>query len=444
MNGFDPLQGLSPELVREAQQNLSPMELRRKEICENFPWLEGYEVDAILIDEGYDVFSQEKSDSVSDMDWTMANYAPLYVDSTNEEYGAYTGQDDDKVTEAAPVISSEDKEALALRERSRAIMTKNIKQEAGKMGVALLCYVVVQLLLGAGITMYMILVLGWKLMDIVSFLNTPANMLLMQGVILVMGLGVPFVMYAYIYKLPTTEIVPFHKLRRGELWNMVWLGLGANMLIRYILNAVETGHTLVGGVYNYQLTTVGRTGIDIVYSIICLIIIPSIIEEFVFRGIVLQVLRRRGGDTFGIIVSSLLCGLIYSNVNGIGAFVISLAVSYLVIFSGSLMPAIVINVVRSTLSVVLVILSSLLPENFVTYIDVGITVIFMLGALFAGAELLSSFPDFFRIKRSDTTLTLREKLTLTVTRPSVLLLIIYALVFGLLESISAESILSIV
>ena len=60
----------------------------------------------------------------------------------------------------------------------------------------------------------------------------------------------------------------------------------------------------------------------------------------------------------------------------------------------------------------------------------------------AVAKMLKRFPEFFVLKRSDPCLSLAEKLKISVSRWSVVLLMLYSLVFSIIQLFDLDQILS--
>lgn len=71
-----------------------------------------------------------------------------------------------------------------------------------------------------------------------------------------------------------------------------------------------------------------------------LLLIPAVLEEFLFRGVILRSLRQFG-DSFAIVVSSVSFGLIHYNLTrDLRAFALGMALGYFVIRSGSIWTAV--------------------------------------------------------------------------------------------------------
>ena len=101
--------------------------------------------------------------------------------------------------------------------------------------------------------------------------------------------------------------------------------------------------------------------IVIYVTLICLI--APVFEEFIFRGMILQNLRRYG-NAFAIVVSSLLFALIHGNlIQAPFAFVAGLALGYFAIRLDSIFGSIILHAVINTVSVVLEALSLRFGES---------------------------------------------------------------------------------
>lgn len=465
-----------------SQYTYDQMMHRRHEIHEQSPWLEDYELDALLADEGYNIsekapegyvfaLTQQESgiDYVDDAPTEAA--APLQPEAQVTEsynpYAAYAEQmeqsfddtDDDEaefapVAPAAPQPAQSAKpeqpkqqtkeeymasqQARQLQDKARKLLKRNIREETNKMGIALIIYIVLQVVITGVITAYLLLIARYKIAEINVFLSTPTNMLPMQGLILILGLGLPFIGYMYLFRLPFAETVPVKKIRTGNFLMLTTFGLGFSVMVNYLGNVLISGTAVTGGLSNLRNVLADNRGIGLLYSIICLCIIPALVEEFVFRGVVLQVLRRKGGDTFAILLSALMCALVYSNTQGITAFFISLLMGYLVVFSGSVLPAIFVGLIRSALSLVMTLLGMSLSYDKVTAIDAGATILLIAVGVFAAAGILKKYPDFIKIKEGKSSLTLAEKVGVALRSPSMILLIIYAVFFTIVEMIPTE------
>lgn len=81
-------------------------------------------------------------------------------------------------------------------------------------------------------------------------------------------------------------------------------------------------------------------------------LVPAMIEEFAFRGVVLQSLRKYG-DWFAITVSAILFGLMHANMTQVPfAIIAGVALAYCAVVTGSLKTGILVHFLNNFVSVV--------------------------------------------------------------------------------------------
>lgn len=79
-------------------------------------------------------------------------------------------------------------------------------------------------------------------------------------------------------------------------------------------------------------------------------IIGPVFEELIFRGVLLEALRKYG-NAFGIIASSIMFGLAHANyVQFIPAMVIGMVWAYTAVKTGSLVPSVVLHIINNTVA----------------------------------------------------------------------------------------------
>lgn len=108
----------------------------------------------------------------------------------------------------------------------------------------------------------------------------------------------------------------------------------------------------------------------LIYTYVCLL--GPVLEELIFRGVLLEGLRKYG-NLFGIVMSSVLFGLMHQNIiQCIPAMCIGFVFAVMTVKSGSLIPAIFAHILNNSLSAMLNILmnttdlKALLDTNDIT------------------------------------------------------------------------------
>jgi membrane protease YdiL (CAAX protease family) len=88
-----------------------------------------------------------------------------------------------------------------------------------------------------------------------------------------------------------------------------------------------------------------------VLYLVRIVLLPSILEELFFRGVIMQSLRRFG-DGFALVCSSVVFGLAHLNApQGVSAFFIALAIGFFVLRTGSILTGVIIHFVNNALVV---------------------------------------------------------------------------------------------
>lgn len=465
---------VTPELLRS----------RIDQIRIDSPWLEEYQIEAILC-------TELEIDSIATPDkYTMLEAAlrsarssapsqgtaliggsqyTTITEDTSGKFGAYdavnkgASQRKDIATRALYTLkdsAASGERSTAVLDKARVSITRNIKQEVSRVGFTLTLFLVlsvtISFLMVAAFTIFTYnsnSIKSMRLTEVDAFISEPTTMAFLQAGIMLLCLAVPFVVYVLAHKLPVHEMIPLHKLRKGEFMPMFWVGLGAlvldGCLVHYLNFITNPSSTLSsnltsvrGAFYSYDAISMGSSAFDIIVTVVCMAILPAVIETFVFNGVILQVLRRRGGDNFALMMSSLLFALTTTDfAEMIGSFVSCMMLGYLVIYSGSLIPAAAARLAERLLFVTITQLgfSLIIDINFIHYLDCLLTIGLLLTAVLAARVMLKRFPEMFVLKKSDPILTLGQKMRISLLRAPVLVLILLCVIFSLVQLIPLES-----
>ena len=95
-----------------------------------------------------------------------------------------------------------------------------------------------------------------------------------------------------------------------------------------------------------QPTTAAEMLVMVLYSAA----IPALVEEFVFRGVMLNSLRRYG-DTFAVLFSALMFALVHGNVLQIAVGLpAGICLGYMTVYSGNIWIAVALHFVNNTIA----------------------------------------------------------------------------------------------
>lgn len=131
-------------------------------------------------------------------------------------------------------------------------------------------------------------------------------------------------------------LFPLPPVRRDYLWPALWAGLGVAMVGNL---AAMTATAALGsvGVYSVQNTPDLSGGwLTVLLTLLGSTLLPAVLEELLFRGVLLQPLRRYG-DRLAVVVSTLLFALCHPTLpQFVNALVVGAVLGVFAVRTGSL------------------------------------------------------------------------------------------------------------
>jgi len=210
------------------------------------------------------------------------------------------------------------------------------------------------------------------------------------------GFAVPCVFMVTLTGIPHAAAFPMRRVKPSFALPAVFFSMGACYvgvsLSSFLSLLLQNTLGLTPGMSDFT-PPVG--GMATVFYFLSVVLSPAIFEELVFRGVIMQSLRRFG-DGFALSVSAVLFALCHGNlVQGPNALVMGFVIGYFVLRTGSLSIGMLIHFVNNGVSAVITVVSaSWETAGLVLY---GMTILtYILGGLIAGVYLLLAYPRMFR------------------------------------------------
>ena len=98
----------------------------------------------------------------------------------------------------------------------------------------------------------------------------------------------------------------------------------------------------------------GEGVVSFIITLFCIGVLPALVEEFAFRGVILGTMRKYMSDGASIFLSAMLFALLHGNLVQIPfAFGVGLVLGYAAVYTGSMIPGVVIHGINNAMSVVL-------------------------------------------------------------------------------------------
>ena len=165
-----------------------------------------------------------------------------------------------------------------------------------------------------------------------------------------LSLGLPAIIVAKASKLKLTEIIPFKKVKFSTALGLFLVGFFAlaigGMLSDVVLILFPTSIKVLEASQSADPTNAAEMVALVLYSAA----IPALVEEFVFRGVMLNSLRRYG-DTLAIWFSAIMFALVHGNILQISvALPAGVFLGYLTVCSGNIWVSVALHFVNNAIA----------------------------------------------------------------------------------------------
>ncbi len=218
---------------------------------------------------------------------------------------------------------------------------KAVKRTANHIGIGLLTY----FFIGYVLEIALVLLRGEKM---ISLFQNAAFLLALNLVLSLLAIAGASLVMIKTEQQPVEKIISFSKPEKGKRLSSVMAGLGFCFVANIVVSFLQNIFPLAGG--DIDLPT-GFFGF--LLSVCSVAIAPALLEEFLFRGIIMGSLVKFG-KPFAIFTSALLFGLLHGNLVQIPfAFLVGLALGFLVMETGSLWTGVLIHFLNNLFSVLI-------------------------------------------------------------------------------------------
>lgn len=246
-----------------------------------------------------------------------------------------------------------------------------LRKDAILVGMALLIFIAVQNILGV-ISAIPTLLSESQLAD-----------QLIQTLVYVLSMSIPFFILFFVSKRNKSELISADMPKPHTFLPVILMGIGFIPVLQYIagyfdqllsLFKLDTYQPLLDAAFSPVTETSA-----LIVQFICTSLLAAIFEEFAFRGVILQILRRYG-NTFAIICSAFVFGLIHGNTYQIPfAFLFGLVLGAAAVYTGSLWTPVLLHLINNTIAFGLNIVAERFGEkagDIVTHITWGVLILF--------------------------------------------------------------------
>lgn len=333
-----------------------------------------------------------------------------YPQQSNGCYPVYT----DYYT---PVVPTSQKEVKEYHEK------KELKSDINSIGLLMIISCAVFYIFSRLFAMVYLLFIGdYQFAD--NFDSVAENLL--GGISNVLPIGLCGLFYIIIRKPKTSEVLVFEKVNNKKLLSVIAIGFSVCMLSN-LMTSLYLGVTSSIGI-NLDLSyesAVSNSPVEILVYLVSVAVVPAFSEEILFRGAILSTLRKYG-DGFAVMVSAFFFGLFHGNfVQFPFAMIVGMVIGWAVVYTNSLLPAILIHFCNNAFSVLSDVVytnseSLNLSTNTLDIINSIIVIMIAAGAIVSAVCISQKDKNFLTLKKHEGTLKKNEIKKVLFTSPTVI------------------------
>ena len=235
---------------------------------------------------------------------------------------------------------------------------------------------------------------------VIELINTASSAL---------SLALPFILFACLCRAPFKVVLPFKRFPCSIGIPAVFIALGVSVIGLFSSTLLSAVAALFGLTPVMGAVSMPQDFEAAILFVLRLAFISPFIEELVFRGIVMNTLRRFG-DSFALCVSAVLFALFHQNlVQAPNAFLMGLVIGYFTLCTGSLWVGVLIHVINNSMVLMLDGVLSLLPVEYYSIIILLVYAFYLVSGIAGLLYLVRRHPNMFMLLRSSTFSSERKK-----------------------------------
>lgn len=259
----------------------------------------------------------------------------------------------------------------------------------------------------------------------------PVSLYILNSIVCLLGFSVAGIITTKISRLKLDDVIKIKKTNIADTTKFVLAGMSFTFILNILLSLMNINLSLFG--YTNEMNDYGEVnGIagNIIYFV-SIAIVPAIIEEFLFRGVILGTLRKYHGDVIAIIVSSVLFGFVHGNFLQTPLTALSgMIMGYLAVKTNSIIPSMILHFINNALAVTSEwLMKAIDNEHIYGIVDTVILLVFIVVGLICAISLIKKYKnDLFKFDKPETELTMSKKLTSIFTAPCMIIFTLYTVI----------------
>ncbi len=304
--------------------------------------------------------------------------------------------------------------------------SKRLRRDAGYVGLSML-----GLTAGMQLT-YTILTIGLCLLGILDFENitdeflglSNTHYLMFYSLVYTVAMALPTVLVAICFKQRQFPLSPTKSTTGGVAFFGVLAAVGMCFLANFITSYIVAFFEELGASSPEMPEMNDGTLTSYFLNLFVMAVLPALLEEMIFRGYYMQVLRPYG-DWFAVFMTSILFSLMHGNLQQVPfAFLVGLALGWLLIYTNNIWLPVAVHFINNALSVTLDAIHMNSSEEAYSMIAGVIMPSLCLIGVLCLLVLFWRYKALFQPLRTFTSLTLRQRIKCFFFSPALLIAVI--------------------
>ncbi|MBQ8058105.1 MAG: CPBP family intramembrane metalloprotease [Ruminococcus sp.] len=322
---------------------------------------------------------------------------------------------------------------------------KELRKDSNKVGLVLLLFFLI-MTIASTVTMFIPLLGSFfsdtdnSSMTELAFMEDTTFLMLMSGLVSIITFFGVSIIYSMITRENLGKIFPMDKIGTKLTFHLCTIGMAVCMIANYVSNILLVVLEKLGLKAITDTEYNCDSILDIVLFYVTVAVLPALVEEFAFRGVILGLLRKYS-DGLAVLVSGLMFGLMHGNFAQIPfALVVGLMLGFIAVKTNSLLPGIIIHFLNNGLSVTLTLLTTNtnLSDNAVNFIYSIILIFISVLGLLGFSYFSKNHSGFFKLPGANSVINFKEKAKTVFMSPTVIAFTVISLSEAIMMVFLAE------
>lgn len=247
---------------------------------------------------------------------------------------------------------------------------------------------------------------------------------LIQALSFVICSVVAFGIYMALIRIPARVALPLRRAPGVIAAPAVFIGLAVSALGSFAANLLSMVFGWFGAIPVTPDISVSTTASGLVWALVNVCLLPAFLEECIYRGVLMQSLRRFG-DGFALVISAVLFSLMHRNVlQAPIALLMGLVIGYFVLRTGSLWTGVLMHFCNNLLAVTQQVVTPMLEPEQGRMLGTILVLFYLVMGLVSILVLSRSGVNLFHLNQSPSALPVRQRAKLFFTCPAMVIALV--------------------